>query len=68
MEDTYFDDAVFLGDSRTEGFHLQRPQDRHIPLRHRRYSGVGIQQVGTTPLGRMPLLDALEKTHAARSM
>jgi len=60
VEDTYFDDAVFLGDSRTEGFRL--------------YSGLGtgtylcatgatvesvFSKAVETPVGKKPLLDAL---------
>ena len=63
VEDTYFDDAVFLGDSRTEGFHL------YSGLKTGTYlyaTGATVESVFSksvsTPLGRMPLLDALEKT------
>lgn len=60
VEDTYFADAVFLGDSRTDGFRL--------------YSGLGIgtylcatgatvesvfSKAVDTPQGKVPLLDAL---------
>ena len=69
VEDTYFDDAVFLGDSCTEGFHL------YSGLKTGTYlyaTGATVESVFSksvsTPLGRMPLLDALKKTHAARSM
>lgn len=68
VEDTYFEDAVFLGDSRTEGFYL--------------YSGLKTGQylyaVGATvesvfskpawkePTGKVPLLDALADTECGK--
>ena len=68
VEDTYFEDAVFLGDSRTEGFYL--------------YSGLKTGQylyaVGATvesvfskpawkePSGKVPLLDALADTECGK--
>lgn len=63
VPDTYFDDAVFLGDSRTEGFHL------YSGLKTGKYlyaTGATVSSVFTkaveTPQGRMPLLDALQRT------
>lgn len=61
VEDTYFSDVVFLGDSRTEGFSL------YSGLKEGTYLyGVGatVESVFTkkawdTPNGKIPLLDAL---------
>lgn len=62
VEDSYFDDAVFLGDSRTEGFHL------YSGLKTGQYLyavGATVQSVFTkatekTGHGKVPLLDALD--------
>lgn len=60
VEDTYFDDAVFLGDSRTDGFRL------YSGLTHGTFlyaTGATVESVFSkdveTPAGTMPLLDAL---------
>lgn len=60
VEDTYFDDVLFLGDSRTEGFHL------YSGLKTGSYlyaTGATVESVFTksvnTPVGKMPMLDAL---------
>lgn len=60
VEDTYFDDAVFLGDSRTDGLRL------YGGLTHGTFlcsTGATVESVFTkaveTPAGEMPLLDAL---------
>ena len=60
VEDTYFDDVLFLGDSRTEGFHL------YSGLKTGSYlyaTGATVESVFTksvnTPKGKMPMLDAL---------
>ena len=60
VEDTYFEDAAFLGDSRTEGFHL------YSGLREGTYYysvGATVESVFSkkveTPAGKMPLLDAM---------
>ena len=60
VEDTYFDDAVFLGDSRTEGLRL------YSGLQHGTFlcfTGATVESVFSkaveTPVGEMPLLDAL---------
>ena len=60
VEDTYFDDAVFLGDSRTDGLRL------YGGLTHGTFlcsTGATVESVFTkaveTPAGTMPLLDAL---------
>ena len=60
VEDTYFEDAAFLGDSRTEGFHL------YSGLKEGTYYysvGATVESVFSknveTPAGKMPLLDAM---------
>lgn len=60
VEDSYFDDAVFLGDSRTDGFQL------YSGLSHGTFlyaTGATVESVFSkaveTPVGTMPLLDAL---------
>ncbi len=61
VEDAYFDDVVFLGDSRTEGFHL------YSGLKTGTYFyavGATVESVFTkkaweTPKGKVPLLDAV---------
>ena len=60
VEDTYFDDAVFLGDSRTDGLRL------YGGLTHGTFlcsTGATVESVFTkdveTAVGTMPLLDAL---------
>ena len=62
VEDIYFDDAAFLGDSRTEGFHL------YSGLKTGTYYyavGATVESVFSkdveTPAGKMPLLDAMAK-------
>ena len=62
VEDIYFEDAAFLGDSRTEGFHL------YSGLKEGTYYysvGATVESVFSkeveTPAGKMPLLDAMAK-------
>lgn len=62
VEDTYFEDTAFLGDSRTEGFHL------YSGLKAGTYYysvGATVESVFSkdveTPAGKMPLLDAMAK-------
>ena len=62
VEDTYFEDTAFLGDSRTEGFHL------YSGLKTGAYYcsvGATVESVFSkaveTPAGKMPLLDAMAK-------
>ncbi len=64
VEDTYFKDAVFLGDSRTEGFSLYSGLEAGAYL-----YGVGAtvesvfsKNVWETSGGKVPLLDALAET------
>jgi len=60
VEDTYFENAAFLGDSRTDGFRF------HGDLKQATYlcaTGATVESVFTKPVwtawGEMPLLDAL---------
>ena len=62
VEDTYFNDTAFLGDSRTEGFQL------YSGLKTGTYYysvGATVESVFSkdvdTPAGKMPLLDAMAK-------
>ena len=61
VQDTYFDDVVFLGDSRTDGLRLYGGMTHGTFLYA---TGATVESVFTkaveTPLGEMPLLDALE--------
>ena len=68
VEDTYFDDAVFLGDSRTEGFSL------YSGLKTGQYLyavGATVESVFSKPAwkeadGKVPLLDALADTECGK--
>ena len=62
VEDTYFDDAVFLGDSRTEGFRLYSGLNtgKYLYATGATVASVFNKSVDT-PLGKMPLLDALQQ-------
>lgn len=66
-EDTYFADAVFLGDSRTDGFRLYSGLDGGTYLCA---VGATVESVFTkdadTPQGRMPLLDALAQVECGK--
>jgi lysophospholipase L1-like esterase len=63
VDDTYFDDAVFVGDSRTEGLHL------YSGLQHGQYlyavgatvASVFDKATEKTSGGKVPILDALAK-------
>lgn len=67
VEDTYFDDVVFLGDSRTEGFQLYSGLGRGTYLHA---VGATVESVFTkaveTERGKMPLLDALAETECGK--
>jgi hypothetical protein len=67
VEDTYFDDAVFLGDSRTDGLRLYGGMTRGTFLYA---TGATVESVFTkaveTPLGEMPLLDALAQMECSK--
>lgn len=63
VEDTYFDDVVFLGDSRTDGFRLYSGLETGTYLCA---TGATVESVFTkaveTGQGKLPLLDALAET------
>lgn len=62
VEDTYFQDVIFLGDSRTEGFFpVQRPEGRNLFLFRGRDGGVGFSKNAWTleDGSKVPLLDAM---------
>lgn len=67
VEDTYFDDAVFLGDSRTDGLRLYGGMTHGTFLYA---TGATVESVFTkaveTPLGEMPLLDALAQMECSK--
>lgn len=67
VADTYFADAVFLGDSRTDGFRLYSGLGQGVYLCA---TGATVESVFTkavdTPLGKLPLLDALAKTECGK--
>ena len=65
VADTYFDEAVFFGDSRTDGFRLYSGLDRGS---YYFATGATVESVFTkeveTVEGKMPLLDALAQIEA----
>ena len=68
VEDSYFDDTVFLGDSRTEGFHLYSGLEEGAYL----YAvGATVESVFTkatqeTGGGKVPMLDALAELECGK--
>ena len=68
VEDSYFDDTVFLGDSRTEGFHLYSGLEEGQYL----YAvGATVESVFTkatqeTEGGKVPILDALAELECGK--
>ena len=67
VDDTYFDDVVFLGDSRTDGLRLYGGMTHGTFLF---FTGATVESVFTkaveTQQGTMPLLDALEEMECGR--
>lgn len=67
VEDTYFDDAVFLGDSRTEGFSLYSGLETGTYFHA---VGATVESVFTkaveTERGKMPLLDAMAEVDCGK--
>ena len=67
VEDTYFDDAVFLGDSRTDGLRIYGGMNHGTYLQ---FTGATVESVFTkaveTPAGTMPLLDALAQMECGK--
>lgn len=68
VEDTYFDDAVFLGDSRTEGFSLYSglKTGTYFYAVGATVESVFSKSVWETPEGKVPLLDALAETECGK--
>ena len=68
VEDDYFDDAVFLGDSRTEGFYLYSGLEEGTYL----YAvGATVESVFSKPTqeteaGKVPMLDALAELECGK--
>ena len=67
VEDTYFDDAVFLGDSRTDGLRIYGGMNHGTYLQ---FTGATVESVFSkaveTPMGTMPLLDALAQMECGK--
>ena len=67
VEDTYFDDAVFLGDSRTDGLRIYGGMNHGTYLQ---FTGATVESVFSkaveTPMGTMPLLDALARMECGK--
>ena len=67
VEDTYFDDAVFLGDSRTDGLRIYGGMNHGTYLQ---FTGATVESVFTkeveTPVGTMTLLDALAQMECGK--
>lgn len=67
VEDTYFDDAVFLGDSRTEGFSLYSGLETGTYFHA---VGATVESVFTkaveTEYGKLPLLDAMAEVDCGK--
>ena len=64
MDTTYFDDAVFIGDSRTEGLFLNTSLSNTTFFAH---MGLMVDTVFTRPLfnvdgEKVPVMDALKAT------
>lgn len=68
VEDTYFQDAVFLGDSRTEGFFLYSglKEGTYFYSVGATVESVFSKKVWATPRGKVPLLDALAETECGK--
>ena len=68
VEDTYFEDAVFLGDSRTEGFYLYsglKSGDYYYSV-GATVESVFSKKVWQTDKGKVPLLDAMAEAPAGK--
>ena len=68
VADTYFTDAAFLGDSRTEGFKLYSglKEGSYFYATGATVDTVFSKKVWKTPAGKVPLLDALAETSPAK--
>lgn len=63
VEDSYFEDAVFLGDSRTEGFHLYSGLEtgQYLFATGATVESVFSKATQETDQGKVPMLDALDE-------
>ena len=63
VEDSYFEDAVFLGDSRTEGFHLYSGLEtgQYLFATGATMESVFSKATQETDQGKVPMLDALDE-------
>lgn len=68
VEDTYFQDAVFLGDSRTEGFFLYSglKEGTYFYAVGATVESVFSKKTWAVPGGKVPLLDALAETDCGK--
>ncbi|GMQ55672.1 hypothetical protein AN1V17_00640 [Vallitalea sediminicola] len=65
VEESYFDDAVFIGDSRTEGFMLYSPPSKALSYT---YKGLMVDTVFTSEVikkdgNKIPVMEAIEDAH-----
>lgn len=68
VEDTYFADAVFVGDSRTEGFHLYSglKEGQYLYSVGATVESVFSQATQKTAAGKVPILDALANMECSK--
>lgn len=68
QEDTYFADAVFLGDSRTEGFHLYSglQEGQYLYAVGATVASVFDKATEQTDAGKVPMLDALAQMECGK--
>ena len=61
VEDTYFSDTVFVGDSRTEGFHLYSglKEGQYLYSVGATVSSIFTKATEQTAAGKVPIMDAL---------
>ena len=68
VEDTYFSNVVFLGDSRTEGFHLYSglKEGQYLYAVGATVASVFDKATEKTAAGKVPMLDALAKMECGK--
>ena len=68
VEDTYFSDVVFLGDSRTEGFHLYSglQEGQYLYAVGATVASVFDKATEQTDAGKVPMLDALAQMECGK--
>ena len=68
VEDSYFDDTVFLGDSRTEGFHLYSglEEGQYLYAVGATVESVFSKPTQETEAGKVPMLDALAELECGK--